>query len=146
MTQEAFQKTIVDKYAAFYLPKRKKSGLPSAAGATKPLRIAFDVINKNGHKMTNDELIIAISGQINNLMAQVHMSSNAEGFWLLKGQTEKQAIREFAEYMVVEVYDKMFRRDVANLVDQQKLIEHSCEFIIAHAVYKFSKEKQQQND
>ncbi|MDB9459280.1 type I-D CRISPR-associated protein Cas10d/Csc3, partial [Dolichospermum circinale CS-545/17] len=79
-----------------------------------------------------ETLIAAVSAKIFKLMERVD-SSTAEGRWVFKRnqrEEERQAILEFAEYFVEEVFEKSFASDRARLAGRQlNLIRDTCEFL-----------------
>lgn len=77
-------------------------------------------------------LMAAVAAEINKLMDRVH-AGTADGRWLFnrtQREEERQAILEFAQYFVVEVFEKSFAGDRARLAGRQiNLIRDTCEFL-----------------
>jgi CRISPR-associated protein Csc3 len=77
-------------------------------------------------------MVAMVAAELNKLMDRVH-SSNAEGRWVFNDQQrtqEREAILAFAQYFVVEVFEKSFEGDRARLAGRQlNLLRDTCEFL-----------------
>ncbi|MGL4504018.1 MAG: type I-D CRISPR-associated protein Cas10d/Csc3, partial [Planktothrix sp.] len=131
-------------YREFYLAHKKYN--PSSNSVLKPIDIAADAILKGDQCFEGDQvlsgfeenysgfqikgLVGLVAAKVVKLMDQVHRST-AEGRWVLKNREhERQAILKFAEYFVVEVFEKSFGGDRARLAGKQlNLIRDTCEFL-----------------
>lgn len=126
-----YPQELVDRYAAFYRPKKRGSN-----AATKPLAIAAKILlQPDNLRMSNEELKIAIAAQTSKLMGQIHRST-AEGYWVSHGEKEREAIEEFARFFVDEFFLKgcRGRRDLL-CGNKFALVSHSCEWILEGADY-----------
>lgn len=122
---------LTELYRRFYRANKRFN--PKANAVLKPIDIAADTILKADSSVFDGEtLIAAVSAKIFKLMERVD-SSTAEGRWVFKRnqrEEERQAILEFAEYFVEEVFEKSFASDRARLAGRQlNLIRDTCEFL-----------------
>lgn len=126
--QVNYPEKIVELYSRFYLAKSKFQ--PSARGAIKPFCLATQIIVNADPSLEGRGLVNAIAGRLAKLMQQCH-SGTAEGYYvILDASQERQAILEFAEYLVYELFEKAFNGDRARLQGRQLgYLEDACEFI-----------------
>jgi hypothetical protein len=109
-----------------------------AEAILKPLNIASQTILESEQNLHSEALVSAVVTEIIKLMDRVH-TSTAEGRWMFKNrEEEQQTIVEFAQYFVVDVFEKHFAGDRARLAGRQiNLIRDTCEFL-----YRLEDEKQ----
>ena len=122
-------KKLTELYRKFYRAKSSK-GKPTKSNAIlKPIDEAADVILK-ADKEGGFNLVEVVAGKISKLMERVH-NSTAEGRWVIaKRDEEHDAIMDFANYFVLEVFEKSFAGDRARLAGRQlNLIRDTCEFL-----------------
>jgi CRISPR-associated protein Csc3 len=114
-------------YRKFYLANKRFN--PKANAILKPIDVATNVI-LNADRCLAGDLVSIVAAEICKLMDRVH-SSTAEGRWVYSNrEEERQAVLEFAEYFVVEVFEKSFAGDRARLAGRQiNLIKDTCEFL-----------------
>jgi CRISPR-associated protein Csc3 len=119
---------LVELYRTFY--RADKDYQPSARKCIQPLYEANEIIcRSDSATRTPDALIDVIAGRIGKLMQQIHVST-ALGRWVLQGTQERQAILEFATYLVNEVFYGSFNGDLGRFAGRQRgYIEDACEFI-----------------
>ena len=125
---------LVELYRRFYraphLYKKTSYGL-SARKAIQPLFEALDVICRvDSNSRDPDTLVQIICGKVASLMKRIRGGA-ALGFWVIPDIIgEHQAIQEFAEYVVVEVFYKAFGGDVGRLAGRQRgYLEDACDFL-----------------
>jgi CRISPR-associated protein Csc3 len=122
-------KKLTELYRQFYRANKRFN--PKANAVLKPIDIAAETILKADSSVFDGEtLIIAVAAEVFKLMDRVH-SSTAEGRWMMnKREEERQAVLEFANYFVVEVFEGSFKSDRARLAGRQlNLIRDTCEFL-----------------
>ncbi len=122
-------KKLTELYREFYLAK-STPGKPTKSNAIlKPIDEAADVILK-AHKEGGFNLVDAVAAKLFKLMERVR-NSTAEGRWVIaKRDEEREAIIDFANYFVLEVFEKSFAGDRARLAGRQlNLIRDTCEFL-----------------
>ncbi|AFZ57018.1 type I-D CRISPR-associated protein Cas10d/Csc3 [Anabaena cylindrica FACHB-243] len=122
-------KKLTELYRRFYRANKRFN--PKANAVLKPIDIAAETILKADSSVFDGEtLISAVAAEVFKLMDRVH-SSTAEGRWIMsKREEERQAVLEFANYFVVEVFEGCFKSDRARLAGRQlNLIRDTCEFL-----------------
>ncbi|MGM3305648.1 type I-D CRISPR-associated protein Cas10d/Csc3 [Anabaena sp. WFMT] len=122
-------KKLTELYRRFYRANKKFN--PKANAVLKPIDIAAETILKADSSVFDGEtLISAVAAEVFKLMDRVH-SSTAEGRWMMsKREEERQAVLEFANYFVVDVFEGSFKSDRARLAGRQlNLIRDTCEFL-----------------
>ncbi|MFN6495773.1 MAG: type I-D CRISPR-associated protein Cas10d/Csc3 [Nostoc sp. DedQUE01] len=122
-------KKLTELYRRFY--KANKRYNPKSNAVLKPIDIAAETILKAELSVFHGEtLVAAVAAEVFKLMDRVH-SSTAEGRWVIsKREEERQKVLEFAQYFVVEVFEKSFAGDRARLAGRQlNLIRDTCEFL-----------------
>ncbi|MDB9519219.1 type I-D CRISPR-associated protein Cas10d/Csc3 [Roseofilum reptotaenium CS-1145] len=132
-------KKLTELYRQFYRANKRYN--PKANAVLKPIDIASETILKAESAVFQGEtLVFVVAAEIYKLMDRVH-NSTAEGRWVFKNrEEERQKILEFAEYFVVEVFDKYFSGDRALLSGQPiNLIRDTCEFL-----YRLADDKENQ--
>ncbi|MBD2628545.1 type I-D CRISPR-associated protein Cas10d/Csc3 [Trichormus variabilis] len=120
---------LTELYRRFYRANKRFN--PKANAVLKPIDIAADTILKADSCVFDGEtLISAVAAEVFKLMDRVH-SSTAEGRWIMsKREEERQAVLEFANYFVVDVFEGSFKSDRARLAGRQlNLIRDTCEFL-----------------
>lgn len=118
---------LVELYRVFY--KADKDYQPSARKCIQPLYEANEIICRSDSSHTPVVLRYAIAGRVNKLMQQIH-SNTALGRWVLQGAAERQAILEFADYLINEVFYGSFNGDLGRFAGKQRgYLEDACEFI-----------------
>jgi CRISPR-associated protein Csc3 len=128
-----YSQELVDRYTAFYLPKKKK-GTYSSTGTVKPLKIAAKILlHGDNLTMSKDELKNSIAAECSKLMNQCR-GNRAEGFCVSSGATEREAIAEFARFFVEDFFEVgcFGRRDLLS-GNKFALMEHTCEWLIKGA-------------
>lgn len=124
---------LVDRYLRFYRPQWKQGKGFTATGCTKPLTLAADILMKNT-QFSDEELESMIAASTCKLLAQVH-SGSAEGRYMLSGNPEIEAIKEFARFFIQEFWKVPINRDRANLSGNKfALFQHTCEFLVREAL------------
>lgn len=131
-------KKLTELYREFYRANKRYN--PKSNAVLKPIDIAADTILKADPTFQGEALVMAVAAEVFKLMDRVH-SSTAEGRWIFKHrEEERQKILEFAEYFVVEVFEKSFAGDRARLAGRQlNLIRDTCEFL-----YRLADDKENQ--
>lgn len=122
-------KKLTELYRKFYKANKRYS--PKSNAVLKPIDIAAETILKAESSVFQGEtLVLAVAAEVFKLMDRVH-ASTAEGRWVLsKREEERQAVLDFAQYFVVEVFEKSFAGDRARLAGRQlNLIRDTCEFL-----------------
>ncbi|MFK0732041.1 MAG: type I-D CRISPR-associated protein Cas10d/Csc3 [Gloeotrichia echinulata HAB0833] len=120
---------LTELYRRFYRSNKRFN--PKANAVLKPIDIAAETILKAELCVFQGEtLVMAVAAEVFKLMDRVH-SSTAEGRWVIsKREEERQAVLDFANYFVVEVFEKSFAGDRARLAGRQlNLIRDTCEFL-----------------
>ncbi|MBW4651198.1 MAG: type I-D CRISPR-associated protein Cas10d/Csc3 [Kastovskya adunca ATA6-11-RM4] len=132
-------------YRKFYRAGSKNKGKPykppTANAILKPIDEAADVVLKANKALAygTESLIELVTGRLASLMKRVERS-DAEGrrtYGLIDGERrylrseeERQAIHQFSEYFVKEIFEKMFKCDRARLAGTQlNLIRDTCEYL-----------------
>jgi CRISPR-associated protein Csc3 len=122
-------KNLTELYRRFYRANRRYN--PKSNAVLKPIDIAAETILKAESTVFQGEtLVLAVAAEVFKLMDRVH-SSTAEGRWKMSNrEEERQAVLDFAQYFVVEVFQKSFTGDRARLAGRQlNLIRDTCEFL-----------------
>jgi CRISPR-associated protein Csc3 len=128
---------LVELYRRFYRAKRASA---KANAILKPIDVAADALLKADRDLFGDALIDMIAAAVMSLMQRVRNRQAegkptlvlVEGKWkpALTLEEERQAVREFAEYFVKEVFETSLRGDRARLTGiQLNLLRDTCEFI-----------------
>lgn len=119
-------------YRKFYRAKSAKGKPIKANAILKPIDEAADVILKVDKAISENKeaLLYEVGARIFKLMERVH-SSTAEGRWIIaKRDEEREAILEFANYFVNEVFLGAFKGDRSRLAGRQlNIIRDTCEFL-----------------
>lgn len=136
-------------YRRFY---RAKSQYAKANAVLKPIDEAADVILKIDKALANDaeSLTDVVAARLSKLMNNVRRRAAegkptlvlVDGKWkpALNSEEERQAIYDFAEYFVKEIFEKTFRSDRARLAGTQlHLIRDTCEYL-----YRLEDDKERQ--
>ncbi len=135
-------KKLTELYRKFY--RANKNFNPKANAVLKPIDIAADTILNADPSFQGEALIDAVAAKVCKLMDRVH-SSTAEGRWVFDGKQrdkERQAVLEFAQYFVKEVFEKSFAGDRGRLAGRQiNLIRDTCEFL-----YRLAQDKENQDN
>jgi CRISPR-associated protein Csc3 len=116
-------------YRKFYRANKRYN--PKANAVLKPLDIAADTLLKAESSVFQGETLVAVvAAEIFKLMDRVH-ASTAEGRWILANrEEERQEILEFAQYFVIDIFEKSFKGDRARLAGKQlNLLRDTCEFL-----------------
>jgi CRISPR-associated protein Csc3 len=121
-------KKLTELYRRFYRANKRYN--PKANAVLKPIVIAKDTVLNADPSFRGEALVAAVAAEVAKLMDRVH-SSTAEGRWTIgKREEERQAILEFAQYFVVDVFEQSFAGDRARLAGRQiNLIRDTCEFL-----------------
>jgi CRISPR-associated protein Csc3 len=121
-------KKLTELYRRFY--KANKRYNPKANAVLKPIDIAKNTILNADPSFRGEALVAAVAAEVAKLMDRVH-SSTAEGRWVIsRREEERQAVLEFAQYFVVDVFEQSFAGDRASLAGRQiNLIRDTCEFL-----------------
>ena len=122
-------KNLTELYRRFYRANKRFN--PKSNAVLKPIDIAAETILKADSCMFGGEVLTStVAAEVFKLMDRVH-SSTAEGRWIMnKREEERQAVLEFANYFVVEVFEGSFKSDRARLAGRQlNLIRDTCEFL-----------------
>jgi CRISPR-associated protein Csc3 len=122
-------KKLTELYRKFY--RANKSYNPKANAVLKPIDMAATTLLKADLSAFQGESLIAVvAAEVFALMNRVH-SSTAEGRWQINDrEIERQAVLEFAQYFVVDVFEGAFKSDRARLAGRQiNLIRDTCEFL-----------------
>jgi CRISPR-associated protein Csc3 len=120
---------LTDLYRRFYRANKRYN--PKANAVLKPIDVAAEVILKADSIVFADEtLVAAVASEVFKLMDRVR-ASRAEGFnQIFDREEERQAILDFARYLVVEVFENAFASDRARLAGRQlNLLRDTCEFL-----------------
>lgn len=130
MSEINHPRRLVELYRKFYRAEFKPNSRASARGATKPFHLASQIIVNTDSTLKGQPLIDAIAARIMKLMQQCH-GNTAEGYWVIADPSlERQAIIDFAEYLVVNVFEQSFNGDRARLQGRQLgYLEDACEFV-----------------
>lgn len=132
-------KQLTDLYRQFYRANKRYN--PKANAVLKPIDIAADTILKAESSMFHDEaLVTVVAAEVFKLMDRVH-ASTAEGRWIENDrEKERQLVLDFAQYFVIDVFEKAFAGDRARLAGRQlNLIRDTCEFL-----YRLEQDKENQ--
>jgi CRISPR-associated protein Csc3 len=124
-----YPQNLTDLYRKFYRANKRYN--PKSNAVLKPIDTAADVILKADLSIFQGEtLVAAAAAEITKLMDRVR-GKQAEGFApILDREEERQAILEFAQYFVIDVFEKSFRGDRARLAGRQlNLLKDTCEFL-----------------
>jgi len=121
-------KQLTELYRQFYRANKRYN--PKANAVLKPIDIAKDTVLNADPSFRGEALVVAVAAEVAKLMDRVH-SSTAEGYPMMrKREEERQAILEFAQYFVVDVFEQSFAGDRARLAGRQiNLIRDTCEFL-----------------
>lgn len=121
-------KKLTELYRKFYRANKRYN--PKANAVLKPLDIAAKTILEADLSFQGEVMVDMVAAEVFKLMDRVH-ASTAEGRWMFKHrEEERQVILEFAQYFVVEVFEKSFTGDRARLAGRQiNLIRDTCEFL-----------------
>jgi CRISPR-associated protein Csc3 len=121
-------KKLTELYRKFYRANKRYN--PKANAVLKPIDIAAKTILEADLSFQGEVMVHMVAAEVFKLMERVH-ASTAEGRWIFKNrEEERQAILEFAQYFVVEVFEKSFAGDRARLAGRQiNLIRDTCEFL-----------------
>ena len=121
---------LTDLYRSFYRAKNKDRFKLKANAILKPIDIAADTLLKADLSGFEGSLVNTVAAEVNKLMDRIH-SKTAEGRWVLKTrEEERQVVLEFAQYFIVEVFEKSFAGDRARLAGRQlNLLRDTCEFL-----------------
>jgi len=136
-------------YRRFY---RAKSQYAKANAVLKPIDEAAEVILKIDKALASDteSLTDVVAARLSKLMNNVRRRAAegkptlvlVDGKWkpALSSEEERQAIYDFAEYFVKEIFEKTFRSDRARLAGTQlNLIRDTCEYL-----YRLEDDKERQ--
>ncbi|MDF5726408.1 MAG: type I-D CRISPR-associated protein Cas10d/Csc3, partial [Rhizonema sp. PD37] len=132
---------LTELYRKFYRANKRYN--PKSNAVLKPIDIASETILKAELSVFQGEtLVAAVAAAVFKLMDRVH-ASTAEGRWVLsKREEERQTVLDFAQYFVVEVFEKSFAGDRARLAGRQlNLIRDTCEFL-----YRLEDDKENQSN
>jgi len=133
-------KNLTELYRKFYRANKRYS--PKSNAVLKPIDIAADTILKADSTVFQGEtLVMAVAAEVFKLMDRVH-ASTAEGRWVFSNrEEERQAVLNFAQYFVVDIFEKSFASDRARLAGRQlNLLRDTCEFL-----YRLEDDKDNQN-
>ncbi|NDJ21985.1 type I-D CRISPR-associated protein Cas10d/Csc3 [Nostoc sp. B(2019)] len=134
MTEESHlhhPKKLTDLYRKFYRAKSSKGKPIKSNAILKPIDEAAETIIKADKNFFQGEVLVdAVAAKIFKLMERVR-NSTAEGRWVIAHRDEeREAILNFAQHFVVEVFEKSFAGDRARLAGRQlNLIKDTCEFL-----------------
>lgn len=121
---------LVELYRAFY--RADKAYQPSAKKCIQPLYEACDIICRSDSSLRSPDMLSEmIAGRISKIMEQIHAGSGSLGRWIISDrEQERQAILDFAQYLVVEVFYGSFNGDTGRFAGKQRgYLEDTCEFI-----------------
>ncbi len=138
-------KKLTELYRKFYRANKRYN--PKSNAVLKPIDVAAETILKAELSVFQGEtLVAAVAAEVFKLMDRVH-ASTAEGHWVLsKREVERQVVLDFAQYFVVEVFEKSFAGDRARLAGRQlNLIRDTCEFLYRLEDDKENQEKDEQS-
>jgi CRISPR-associated protein Csc3 len=135
-------KQLTKLYRNFY--RANKQYNPKANAVLKPIEIASQTILKAESTVFHGEVLVqVVAAEICKLMDRIH-SSTAEGRWVFNKQErdkEREAILAFAQYFVVEIFEKSFKGDRARLAGRQlNLLRDTCEFLYRLEQDKYNRE------
>ncbi|MFM6183330.1 MAG: type I-D CRISPR-associated protein Cas10d/Csc3, partial [Dolichospermum sp.] len=132
---------LTELYRRFYRAQTKGKA-PKANAILKPIDEAADVILKAEKYLANnsDALTDVVTARVSKLMNNIRRKvaegkptlTLVDGKWkpALTPEQERQAIYEFAEYFVKDIFDGCFKSDRARLAGRQlNLIRDTCEFL-----------------
>lgn len=119
---------LTELYRKFYRANKKYN--PKANAVLKPIDVASKTILEADQSFSGETLVMVVAAEVFKLMDRVH-SSTAEGHWIFKNrEEERQAILEFSQYFVNEVFYGSFAGDRGRLAGRQiNLIRDTCEFL-----------------
>jgi hypothetical protein len=118
---------LVRQYRMFY--RASKMYRPERTNALKPLLLAKEVVQRS--TSSGEDLCVEVAGRIGAHMVQVRRTT-AKGRWVISDQAaERQAIAEFASFVVYHLLDERFRGDKAQFSSKSGigLIEDACYFL-----------------
>lgn len=121
---------IVDLYRAFY--RAESNYRPSARKCVQPLYDACEIICRSDPALRSPEMLIdMIAGHTAKLMQQIHAGHGALGKWVISDLAqERQAILQFATYLVKDVFYGSFNGDLGRFSGKQRgYLEDTCEFL-----------------
>jgi CRISPR-associated protein Csc3 len=132
-------KKLTELYRKFYRANKRYN--PKANAVLKPIDIAAKTILEADLSFQGEVMVHMVAAEVFKLMDRVH-ASTAEGRWMFKNrEEEREAILDFAQYFVVEVFEKSFAGDRARLAGRQiNLIRDTCEFL-----YRLEDDKENRN-
>ena len=133
-------KNLTELYRKFYRANKRYS--PKSNAVLKPIDMAAETILKADSTVFQGEtLVMAVAAEVFKLMDRVH-ASTAEGRWVFSNrEEERQAVLNFAQYFVVDIFEKSFASDRARLAGRQlNLLRDTCEFL-----YRLEDDKDNQN-
>jgi CRISPR-associated protein Csc3 len=133
-------KNLTELYRKFYRANKRYN--PKSNAVLKPIDIAADTILKADLTVFRGEtLVMTVAAEVFKLMDRVH-ASTAEGRWVFSNrEEERQAVLNFAQYFVIDVFEKSFAGDRARLAGRQlNLLRDTCEFL-----YRLEDDKDNQN-
>jgi CRISPR-associated protein Csc3 len=122
-------KKLTELFRKFYRANKRYN--PKANAVLKPIDLAADTILKADSTVFQGEsLVQTVAAEVFKLMDRVH-ASTAEGRWVISNrEEERQAVLDFAQYFVVDIFDKSFAGDRARIAGKQlNLIRDTCEFL-----------------
>jgi CRISPR-associated protein Csc3 len=122
-------KKLTELFRKFYRANKRYN--PKANAVLKPIDLAAETILKADSTVFQGEsLVAAVAAEVFKLMDRVH-ASTAEGRWVISNrEEERQAVLDFAQYFVVDVFEKSFAGDRARIAGKQlNLIRDTCEFL-----------------
>jgi CRISPR-associated protein Csc3 len=120
---------LTELYRKFY--KAGKLYNPKANAVLKPIDVAAETLLKaDSTVFQGDTLVTTVAAEVFKLMDRVH-AKTADGRWVMSDrEAERQAVLEFAQYFVVEVFETAFAGDRARLAGRQlNLLRDTCEFL-----------------
>ena len=130
---------LTQRYRKFY---RAKSQYAKPNAVLKPIDEAADVILKIDRALANDteSLTDVVAARLAKLMVNVRRKAAegkptlvfADGKWkpALTSEQERQAIYEFAQFFVKEIFEGTFKSDRARLAGiQLNLIRDTCDYL-----------------
>src|SRR5919199_581661 len=102
-------KKLTELYRKFYRAKQRYNSKANAV--LKPIDIASKTILEADPSFQGKALLPTVAAEVFKLMDRVH-ASTAEGRWMFKNrEEEREAILDFAQYFVVEVFENPFAAD-----------------------------------
>lgn len=130
---------LTQRYRRFY---RAKSQFAKPNAVLKPIDEAADVILKADKALVSDteSLTDAVAARLSKLMTNVRRRTAegklpfvyADDKWkpALTSEEERQAVYEFAEFFVEELFEKVFKGDRARLAGSQlNIIRDTCDYL-----------------